>query len=292
MASIGFTEHHHQSRDGLSLYFRSYGSAKETVICLPGLTRNSKDFHELATHLVPRYRVVCPDLRGRGRSDWDPQWQHYNPSTYIADTWALIDHLGITACIMIGTSLGGLLAMLMASQQPDRLKAIVLNDVGPEADPVGYARILATAGQQSGANTWQDAAQQCEQSHKTSLPGMPAEFWDSFVRKVYREGTNGKPELDMDPNIGRAIREGDLSRIAGVQVDTWSAFRLISMPCLVLRGEVSDILSDEIVERMATVKPDLQRALIPGRGHAPLLDEPESLTAIDTFLEKLQTSGG
>ncbi len=116
---------------------------------------------------------------------------------------------------------------------------------------------------------------------------MPAEFWRDFVRRNYREGANGQPELDIDPNIGEAIRKGDMSRIAGLQVDPWAAFGAITMPCLVLRGELSDILSADIVERMSRVKPDLQQAVIPKRGHAPLLYEPESLAAIDTFLEQL-----
>ena len=284
---MDFTEHHYQSDDGLSLYYRSYGSAKDVVVCLPGLTRNSKDFHEIATHLAPAYRVLCPDLRGRGQSDRDGNWSNYIPATYLGDTWRLIDQLGIVNFIIIGTSLGGLLAMIMASQDPQRVKAIVLNDVGPEVDPVGYARILATAGQQIEVKNWQQAAQLCRQVYEPILTDMSPAFWDDFARKSYRETADGRPELDMDPNIGQAIRKGDLDRVAGVPVDPWDAFRAVSMPCLVLRGELSDILSKEIVERMLIVKPDLEQATIPKRGHAPLLNEPASLDAIDSFLKRL-----
>lgn len=283
----GFTEHHYQSSDGLSLYYRSYGSGNDTVVCLPGLTRNSKDFHELATHLSSRYRILALDLRGRGQSAWDSHWLNYNPATYIDDTWTLLDELSISDCIMIGTSLGGLLAMIMAAQRPDRFKAIVLNDVGPEAHPDGYTRILASIGQQSEVNSWEEAAQQCAQTYNIALPDMPAEFWNNYVRKSYRESADGRPQHDSDPNIARAIIEGDLSRIAGIQVDPWIAFRAVTMPCLVLRGELSDILSEEIVSSMAAIKKDLQYACISGRGHAPLLNEPESLAAIETFLGKL-----
>lgn len=282
--AMGFTEHHYQTHDELSLYYRRYGSGKDVIVCLPGLTRNSKDFHEIATHLASRYCVLCLDLRGRGQSEWDPGWRNYHPATYINDTWALLDQLDMSGFILLGTSLGGLLAMIMASQQPKRVRAVILNDVGPEADPSGYARILASFDDEVEVKDWPDAARQCEQAHVESLPGMPAEFWHSHVRKTYREGQGGRPELEADPKIGEAIRKGDLSRIAGIQVDPWAVFAALSMPCLVLRGELSDILSAEIVERMVVVKPDLKKAVIPQRGHAPLLYEAESLVAIDQFL--------
>jgi len=288
---MGFSEHHYPTRDGLSLYYRSYGSGTDVIVCLPGLTRNSKDFHEIAIHLASRYRVLCLDLRGRGQSAWDPDWRNYHPATYISDTWSLLDQLEIPTFIMIGTSLGGLLAMIMASQQPKRVRAVILNDAGPEADPAGYKRILATFDQQTEAVDWQEASRQCKQTYETALPDMPEAFWSEFVRKNYRQGESGQTVLDIDPKIGEAIRKGDLSRIAGIQVDPWAAFGAVSMPCLVLRGEISDILSTEIVERMTAVKPDLINAVIPNRGHAPLLYEPESLAAIDTFLHQLSSGG-
>ena len=147
------------------------------MVCLPGLTRNSKDFHEIATHLASRYRVLCLDLRGRGLSDWDADWRNYHPATYISDTWRLLDHLGIANFIMIGTSLGGLLAMIMASQQPERVRAVILNDAGPEADPAGYARILASFEQPVEVKDWEEAVRQCKQSYESALPDMPDEFW-------------------------------------------------------------------------------------------------------------------
>ncbi|MDX2417794.1 MAG: alpha/beta hydrolase [Xanthomonadales bacterium] len=286
---MGFTEHHYLTPDGLSLYYRSYGSGADVVVCLPGLTRNSKDFHEIAMHLASRYRVLCLDLRGRGGSDRDPRWSNYHPAMYISDTWKLADLLGIDRFMLIGTSLGGLLSMIMASQQPHRVRAVVLNDVGPEADPSGYARILASFDQEVEVRDWQEAARECVQSYQSALPDMPAEFWQAYVHKNYREGTTGRPELDSDPNIIEAIRKGDQSRIAGVHVDPWAAFGAMTMPCLVLRGELSDILSADIVERMTAVKPDLINVVIPNRGHAPLLYEPESLAAIDTFVHQLSS---
>ena len=281
---MGFSEHHFLTPDGLSLYYRNYGSGGDVVVCLPGLTRNSKDFHEIATHLASRYRVLCPDMRGRGQSDWDSDWQNYHPATYINDTWNLLDHLGIKKFIILGTSLGGLMAMIMASQQAERVRALILNDVGPEADPAGYARILASVDGEVELREWPDAIQHCKQSYQMALPDMPDEFWQAYVHKIFRKDANGRPEFESDPNIAEAIRKGDLSRIAGIQVDPWAAFEAVTMPCLVLRGELSDILSAEIVGRMTTVKPDLVAVVIPNRGHAPLLYEPESVSAIDGFL--------
>jgi len=286
-AAMSFTEHHYKTSDALSLYYRRYGSGKDVVVCLPGLTRNSKDFHEIACHLAPRYCVLCLDLRGRGKSDWGPDWRNYHPATYINDTWALLDQLNLSSFVLLGTSLGGLMAMVMASQQAERFRAVILNDVGPEADPVGYARILASFDQQFEVKDWEEAAMHCEQTYQDALPDMPAEFWQDFVRKNYREGEGGRPEIECDPNIGEAIRKGDLSRIAGIQADPWAVFTALSMPCLVLRGELSDILSEEILQRMIKVKPKLEKVVIPNRGHAPLLYEAESLAAIDRFLERI-----
>ena len=284
---MGFSEHHLLTPDGLSLYYRTYGSSGDVMLCLPGLTRNSKDFHEIASHLAPRYRVLCLDMRGRGQSGWDSDWHNYHPATYINDTWGLVDHLDIGRFIILGTSLGGLMAMIMASQQAKRVRAVILNDVGPEADPAGYARILATFDEQFEVKDWQQAILHCKRSYQSAYPEMPDEFWQVFVHKNYREGADGRPELECDPNIGEAIRKGDLSRIAGIQVDPWAAFKAVTMPCLVLRGGLSDILSAEIVERMAEVNADLSIVVIPDRGHAPLLYESESLAAIDRFLEQI-----
>lgn len=285
---MGFTENHFQSHDGLSLYYRSYGSGAHVVLCLPGLTRNSKDFHELATHLAPGYRVVCPDLRGRGQSDWDPVWHHYVPGTYIDDAWQLVEQLDFTSLVIIGTSLGGLMAMVMASQRPQQVTAIVLNDIGPEVDPVGYERVLASADSQFTATSWPEAIQLCRQAHAATFPDKPEDFWEGFTRQTYRESDDGRPEFEMDPNVFRVFTDAVPERIARAPVDLWDAFRAVSMPCLVLRGELSDFLSREIMERMVAVKPGLAQVLIPKRGHAPLLDEVESVTAIDWFLELLR----
>ena len=298
---MNYTEHRYSSKDGLSLYYREYGEGDDVIICLPGLTRNSKDFHDLATRLSASHRVLCLDLRGRGQSDRDPNWRHYHPGSYVNDTWRLMDKLAIDAFTIIGTSLGGLMSMIMASQYPQRLKAIVLNDIGPEIAPIGLARLLSYVGKLKKVENWQQAAAQCEKTYALAVPGKPTEFWDSWSRNSYRENSAGIPELDMDLNIGHAIRSstrvalwlgklrkwGLLKKSAGMYIDPWDSFREVSMPCLVLRGEISDILTEDIVDRMAAIKPDLVRVIIPNRGHVPLLNEPESLQAIDDFLTPL-----
>ncbi len=120
--------------------------------------------------LHSRYRVLSLDLRGRGQSGRDPDWRNYHPATYISDTWSLLDQLGIANVILIGTSLGGLLAMIMASQQPQRIRAVILNDAGPEANPAGYARILASFEKQEVVTNWSEAVKQC----RADLRGGPA----------------------------------------------------------------------------------------------------------------------
>jgi len=298
---MNYTENRYTSHDKLSLYYREYGQGEQTIVCLPGLTRNSKDFQEIATHLASSYRVLCLDLRGRGKSDHDPNWKNYHPGTYVRDTWTLLDELGVESAIILGTSLGGLMAMIMAEQKPERIDAIILNDIGPSIDPVGYARILAYAGRNKPVTSWAEAAQQCRDTYGLAIPNMPMSFWNEYVHRNFSEDKNGLPVTDADPNIGEAMRNsvkitqwlvrlrkwGLLKKIAGVMIDPWDSFRAVSMPCLVIRGGLSDILSEDIIDEMELIKPELKRATIPNRGHVPLLDETESLQAIDSFLAGL-----
>ena len=288
--SHAFREQHWTSPDGLELYTRVYDAAlavAPTVLCLPGLTRNSRDFEALAPHLAARYRVICPDLRGRGRSARDPQWRNYHPGTYVRDVQALLDALGLDRVAIIGTSLGGLLAMLLAVRLPQRISGIVVNDIGPEADPRGIERIRGYAGALPPVHTWDEAIAQYRQVNARAWPGLTDEQWGIVTRRSYREDVSGVPVLDFDPMIGEAIRSAP-----AVPADLWPVFaQLRALAMLVIRGELSDILSPEILERMRREKPDLESLTVPGRGHAPLLDEPEALGAIDRFLAGLPAGG-
>ena len=302
---MSYSEHHFVSHDGLSLYYRSYGAGDDVVVCLPGLTRNCKDFEELAEHLAGNvtrpWRVLTPDLRGRGRSDRDPKSANYHPGTYVRDTWTLLDGLGVDRVALIGTSLGGLMSMIMADQQPKRLRGVVLNDVGPELPPEAVGRILQYVGRTPPASDWAAAAAAAKQNYGLAFPDAPDSFWDRYVRLSWAENPEGRPEPDMDPAIGEALRKaqdavrllrrlrrwGLLKRVGGVPIDTWDAFRAVTMPCLLLRGELSDVLTEDIVARMQRAKPDLAVQCVPERGHAPLLDEPVARAAIDGFLQRL-----
>lgn len=279
------TTGYYAGHDGLQLFYRDFepGRPGTPVICLPGLTRNSRDFEKLAVHLAKRRRVVTPDLRGRGFSAWDPEWRNYHPGTYVSDVWALLDSLAIGRVAVIGTSLGGLIAMLMAFQGRERLAGVIMNDIGPEIAPEGLARVMAYTGNLPPVSNWDEAITQTREVYGQSLPDLDAAGWEEVARRGYRANADGVPALDMDPNIGTAIREA-----GAVGGDPWLLFdALADTPTLVLHGALSDILSLEILARMHARKPDLQSVEIPNRGHVPLLDEPESLSAIDRFIDSL-----
>jgi pimeloyl-ACP methyl ester carboxylesterase len=288
-----YREQRWTSPDGLELYCRIHDppasggrSARRalTVLCLPGLTRNSRDFEALAPHLAACYRVVCPDLRGRGFSARDPQWQNYHPGTYLGDLQRLIQVLDLERVAIVGTSLGGLLGMMLGAMVPEYVAGLVLNDVGPEIDPKGIERIKSYTGLLPPVSTWDDAIQQYRAVNGNAWPGLSDETWSRLVRRSYRADASGTPVQDCDPRVGDALRAAPPAPGA-----LWPVFaRLGCIPMLVIRGAHSDILSVSTVERMQRERPDLEQVTVGNRGHAPLLDEPEALTAIDRFLSRLQ----
>ena len=279
--NAGFFESH----DGLKLYYRDFGAEQPgtPVICLPGLTRNSRDFEDLANYLSDRRRVLTCDFRGRGFSEYDEHWENYHPPTYVQDTWTLLDHLGIDKVIVVGTSLGGLCAMVMAATNGDRLAGVVMNDIGPEINPAGIARVQEYTGRVPPVKSWEEAAQQSRDIYGDWLPGLNDEDWDKMARRAYRAGEDGVPRLDMDPNIGEAVR-----KVGPQKGDPWALFdALADKPVTLLWGVMSDILTEDIVDKMKARKPDLNVVPVPKRGHVPLLNEPECLAAIDAFLERV-----
>lgn len=273
------------STDGLRLYCAVYPARHPggaPVLCLPGLTRNSRDFISLARHLQPRHEVLALDLRGRGRSAWDGDASHYQPLTYVQDAWSLLDSRAITRVIVIGTSLGALMAIIMAALRPDRIAGAVLNDAGPEIDPVGARRIAGYAGKLPPIESWAQAAAQCKAVYGSALPGLTEEQWLDYARRGYRENASGVPIPDVDPKIAEALKH-----TASAPVSLWPLYAQIkNVPILVIRGALSDILSAATLARMAHEKPDLEQLTVANRGHAPLLDEPECLSAIDAFLAR------
>jgi pimeloyl-ACP methyl ester carboxylesterase len=262
-------------------------NAPLTVLCLHGLTRNIADFAFLAAHLSGRYRVVTADQRGRGQSQWDPQTANYRPGTYVADMFALLDHLAIDRMAVIGTSMGGIMAMIMGATQPARLQGIVLNDIGPEVPVAGLRRLRGALNDRTPATTWAEAALQAKRLNEHAFPDYGEADWDAFARRTYVEDLSGRPVAAFDPAILEGLNATDLS---AVPADLWPQWqRLKSIPILAIRGALSDIISAEILASMAAQHPSLQAVTIANRGHAPMLDEPAAVAAIDEFLQRLET---
>jgi len=277
--------HYYQSTDGLKLFFRDFGSQNDgtPIICLPGLTRNSRDFDDLASYMSDRRRVLTIDFRGRVFSEHDPNWQNYHPLTYVADVWTLLDSLNISKVIVIGTSLGGLCAMVMAAQHSDRVAGAVMNDIGPEINPAGLERVQEYTGRLTPVSSWAEAAAQTKDIYGHWLPGLSDDDFMALARRGYRENDDGVPQLDIDANIGRAIRE-----VGAQKGDPWALFDALNeKPVTLLWGGMSDILTGDIVDKMKARKPDLEVVAVANRGHVPLLDEPECLAAIDSFIERV-----
>jgi pimeloyl-ACP methyl ester carboxylesterase len=288
MSSAIPREDYYASDDGLRLYFRDYGAPvgvdRTPLLCLPGLTRNSRDFEEFAAIMAPTRRVITTDLRGRGNSQHDPDRGNYHPARYVADVWCLLAHLSLSRVIVVGTSLGGLIAMSMASERPQCLQGIVLNDVGPELDPVGLARVAASAGELPVVADWDAAAAAVREATSVAFPDWSDQRWLAFARKLYEPTGDGRLDVRMDRNIGVAMREGR----SGLPQDPWALFAALrAIPVLVVHGVQSDILTVPILEKMQQAKPDLQIASVANRGHAPNLDEPEAVRAIERFLAAL-----
>lgn len=271
--------------DGLRLFYRDYpGEAATPVLCLPGLTRNSRDFCELAAALSPRYRVLTPDFRGTGLSAWDPVWQNYQHETYVRDILALLEHADIERVVLLGTSLGGIVGMMLGAPAPHRLAGLILNDVGPEAAPGTVMRIAQYVGRSSPVRTWDEAAQQARKMYGSVLPDYTPEDWLRYARRSYRDSGAGVPVFDMDPKIGDAMR---LTLSAGSVPDFWDAWQaLVSIPILIFRGQVSDVLSEATVSRMLHDARDAQAVRVPNRGHTPTLDESECVVAVQSFMAR------
>lgn len=275
------------SRDGLSLFARDHpctrGEALLPVICLHGLTRNSKDFEDVAPQIAGwGRRVIVPDVRGRGQSDWDPDPNNYQPRVYARDVIEMMAAFGIPRAVFLGTSMGGIITMTMMAMRPTAVAAAILNDVGPAIAPEGIARILSYAGKGAEVRDWSDAAAYVRRTNAVAFPDFCDEDWHRFAQRTFRQGPQG-PQLDYDPAISAALSKPP-SRLAGFIASLlfWRLAR--KRPTLLVRGALSDIVSSEIAERMQRAAPRLQRVDVPGVGHAPMLSEPQAVDAIRNFL--------
>lgn len=284
--AAAFNARHWTSLDGLSLHYRDYDGSSERppILCLHGLTRNSRDFAEFAGRYAGRWRVIVPDFRGRGRSDRDPQPARYLPTTYAADVLQLLDELGIGRAVFVGTSLGGIVTMLVAATQPQRIAGTVLNDIGPDLDQRGLDRIRSYVGTPVRFRDWDAAADYLAQVNR----GLPAsrghDDWLRAARRVCRED-GGAVVFDYDMAIAEPFNQRN---DGAASFDMWPLYRkLDGAPLLIVRGELSDLFSASTAQAMVKGHPDAELVTVPGVGHAPELDEPEAAAAIDRLLDRV-----
>lgn len=279
-----------RSFDRLDLFARDYRASGDgsrlPVVCLHGLTRNGRDFEELAPLLATEgRRVIVPDIRGRGRSGRSADPRRYHPATYARDIAALLDHLRLPRAIFIGTSMGGLIMMALAARRSRAIAAAVLNDVGPEIDPRGIVRILSYAGRGGAVADWAEAAAYARSTNAVAFPDYTGTDWLAFARRLFRE-EDGRIVPDYDPAIANGLAATP-SRFT--QLAAWLAFRRLARgrPTLLVRGALSDVLTAGIAGKMRNAAPSIAEAVVPGVGHAPMLTEPAALDAIRGFLAPL-----
>lgn len=284
-----FEDRFWSSRDGLKLHFRDYPGPEESsgrlpVLCLHGLTRNARDFDVLAPRLAGTRRVICPDLRGRGDSEYARDSATYTPIQYGEDILALLEQEGIERFVAVGTSLGGLMMMGLATVIPGRIAGAVINDVGPRLEPSGLARIKDYVGQGRSFATWVHAARGLEDTQGSAHPGHTLDFWIGMAKRLMTVAGNGRVVFDYDMKIAEPFLSLDVDE----QPDLWPAWEaLAGAEVLVLRGARSDLLSAETLAEMQRRIPAAEALTLPDVGHAPTLDEPESVAAIERLLARV-----
>jgi pimeloyl-ACP methyl ester carboxylesterase len=292
MGDAAFSEGEWTTADGLVLRYRDYpgmgpgpsGSTRPPILCIPGLTRNARDFEPVADAFAGEWRVICADLRGRGQSDYARDAASYIPARYVSDIMALLDEAGLDRVVAIGTSLGGIVAMRLALEAAERLAGVVLNDVGPELEGEGLARIRESVGQGRSFPTWIHAARALKEQSGPAHPDYALSDWLRLAKRRMCLGGSGRIAFDYDMKIAEQF--GLPAAIA--EADPWDAFRALSgRPVLAIRGELSDILSAATLTRMQQELPDMDAVTIPRTGHAPTLEEPEALAAIARLLARI-----
>lgn len=273
------------SLDGLRLYARHYpapGSRLRPVLCLPGLTRNSRDFHDIAMALSTGETardVYALDYRGRGRSQYDRDWRNYTVAVEMLDVQDLIVLLGLEKPTIIGTSRGGLIAMALAASRPGAIGAVVLNDIGPVIERDGLTRVAGYVGNTPLPSNWDDAARLVAELNRRAFPAVPEDQWAEVARQWFNDD-KGYPAPGYDPALAKAF-----SATNGPIPALWPQFSALShVPLLILRGEHSDILSETTVKEMCARHPRCTAVTVAGQGHAPLLKDAPTISAIARFL--------
>jgi pimeloyl-ACP methyl ester carboxylesterase len=287
---VSWSDGYWSSSDGLRLHYRDYegGNGRPPILCIPGLTRNARDFDGVAERFAGAWRVICVELRGRGESGYAKDSSTYMPLTYMADVEALIAELGLERYILFGTSLGGLITMLLAMKRKDRIAGAMINDIGPVVDTRGLERIRGYVGRSHAWPTWLHAARFFAEAQHDIYPGWKIDQWLIFAKRLCKLSQGGRIVLDYDMRIAEPFKQpgGDTG------FDLWPAFNaLAGIPSLVVHGEISDLLSLETVAAMKAANPNLESVTVPGVGHAPTLDEPEAIEAIDRLLKRVRPNG-
>ncbi len=291
---ISFEERRFSACDGLQLYARDYGhddprtAASLPVVCLPGLSRNSRDFHLLATRLSthpekPR-RIVALDYRGRGFSDWDPDKSRYQLPVEAEDVVSACAALDVPRAIFIGTSRGGLILHLLAAMCPDLLAAVVLNDIGPVIEIEGLLQIRQYLEAQPKLRSWEEAVESLSRVHGATFPALDDTDWRDMAEAIFRQ-KDGMIAADFDPALIEPLK----SMNANTPVpDLWALYEgFRAMPLMVIRGENSSILSQATVVEMERRHPDMQSVTAKGQGHAPLLHRADLLSEITRFIDRI-----
>lgn len=283
-----------QSADGLALHYRDYpctdpaGAGRPPILCLPGLTRNARDFEPVAAAFAGEWRVIAVDFRGRGDSDYARDTATYVPATYVADITALLDQAGLDRVVTIGTSLGGLVSVLLANAMPERIAGMVINDIGPVIEADGLARIREYVGQGRSFPTWMHAARYLQESSGALFPDYTISDWLAQAKRLMALGNGGRIVLDYDMRIAEPFMAAKAAEGGTPEVDLWPAFRsLPTVPRLVVRGELSDILSAATLDAMARKIAGLETVTVPRTGHAPTLGEPAARDAVARLLDEV-----
>jgi pimeloyl-ACP methyl ester carboxylesterase len=291
-----FTNFFYSAKDGLRLHARLYGDgdhAGTPVVCLPGLTRNVRDFHELAlllsTHPETPRKVVAFDYRGRGASAYDPDWKNYNIVTEANDILAGLDVLGISKAAFIGTSRGGLIIHMLAAMRLSVLKAVVFNDIGPVIEAAGLAHIRSYLENASPAATFAQAEHAQRAIHGADFPALSDEDWTRMVKAIYRD-ENGRPVADYDPALVNTVVALDLRQSLPALWEQFEALRAV--PVVVIRGENTRLLSTGTVAEMERRHPGMELISVAGQGHPPMLETGDLPERIVRFLAQLDKSSG
>lgn len=274
------------SNDGIRLHARDYpgDAGRLPLICLPGLTRNARDFAALAEAMAGRRRVIAVDFRGRGESGYARDAMSYVPLTYVQDVLALLADRGIERFVAVGTSLGGIVTMLLTGPARERIAGAVLNDIGPELEAAGIARIRGYVGRGSSCPTWLHAARTLAEAQRDIYPHWGLADWLAMAKRLYRVTSAGRIVLDYDLKIAEPFR------VPGAETgpDMWQALGgLGGVPVLLVRGERSDVLGAATARRMAEALPGAELVTVPSVGHAPMLTEPEALAGIERLLARV-----